>query len=67
MTLPTTKPSNPQYGSMGDFDNLMKTAKQQGIRVIMDMVMKPHLRPKPLVPGVAVIQGKLQTRLVHLA
>jgi alpha-glucosidase len=30
---------DPQYGSMGDFDALMKAAKQQGIRVIMDMVM----------------------------
>src|ERR1700757_3431774 len=30
---------DPQYGTMGDFDNLMKAAKQQGIRVIMDMVM----------------------------
>jgi alpha-glucosidase len=30
---------DPQYGSMGDFDNLMKAAKQQGIRVLMDMVM----------------------------
>lgn len=30
---------DPQYGTMGDFDNLLKAAKQQGIRVIMDMVM----------------------------
>jgi alpha-glucosidase len=30
---------DPQYGTMGDFDNLMKAAKQQGLRVIMDMVM----------------------------
>jgi alpha-glucosidase len=30
---------DPQYGTMGDFDNLMKAAKQHGIRVIMDMVM----------------------------
>ena len=30
---------DPQYGSMGDFDNLMKQAKQRGIRVIMDMVL----------------------------
>ncbi len=30
---------DPQYGTMGDFDSLMKAAKQRGIRVIMDMVM----------------------------
>src|SRR6202023_3277735 len=30
---------DPQYGTMGDFDNMMKTAKRLGIRVIMDMVM----------------------------
>ena len=30
---------DPRYGSIGDFDNLMKAAKQQGIRVLMDMVM----------------------------
>ena len=30
---------DPQYGTMGDFDSLMKAAKRQGIRVIMDMVM----------------------------
>jgi alpha-glucosidase len=30
---------DPQYGSMGDFDDLMKEAKAQGIRVIMDIVL----------------------------
>jgi alpha-glucosidase len=30
---------DPQYGTMGDFDNLMKAAKQHGLRIIMDMVM----------------------------
>ncbi|HZD77392.1 MAG TPA: alpha-glucosidase [Acidobacteriaceae bacterium] len=30
---------DPQYGSMGDFDALLKAAKQQGLRVLMDMVM----------------------------
>ena len=28
-----------QYGTMGDFDTLLKTAKAQGIRVIMDIVL----------------------------
>ncbi|MDE3106027.1 MAG: alpha-glucosidase [Acidobacteriota bacterium] len=30
---------DPIYGTMGDFDDLMKVAKQQGIRVIMDLVL----------------------------
>ncbi len=30
---------DPQYGTMGDFDTLLKTAKAQGIRVIMDVVL----------------------------
>jgi alpha-glucosidase len=30
---------DPQYGSMGDFDQLMKSAKAHGIRVIMDIVL----------------------------
>ncbi len=30
---------DPQYGTMGDFDTLLKTAKTQGIRVIMDIVL----------------------------
>ncbi len=30
---------DPQYGSMGDFDALMKTANARGIRVIMDLVL----------------------------
>ena len=30
---------DPQYGTMGDFDPLLKTAKAQGIRVIMDIVL----------------------------
>lgn len=30
---------DPQYGTMGDFDTLMKAAKATGIRVIMDLVL----------------------------
>jgi alpha-glucosidase len=30
---------DPQYGSMGDFDALMKEAKSLGLRVIMDLVL----------------------------
>lgn len=30
---------DPQYGTMGDFDQLLKTAKAHGIRVIMDIVL----------------------------
>ena len=30
---------DPQYGTMGDFDTLLKSAKAQGIRVIMDIVL----------------------------
>ena len=30
---------DPQYGTMGDFDSLLKTAKAHGIRVIMDIVL----------------------------
>ncbi|MBE7158811.1 MAG: alpha-glucosidase, partial [Rhodospirillales bacterium] len=30
---------DPQYGTMGDFDTLLKTAKAEGIRVIMDIVL----------------------------
>ncbi len=30
---------DPQYGTMGDFDALLKTAKAHGIRVIMDIVL----------------------------
>jgi len=30
---------DPRYGTMGDFDELVKAAKAQGIRVIMDLVL----------------------------
>jgi alpha-glucosidase len=30
---------DPQYGTMSDFDQLLKSAKAQGIRVIMDIVL----------------------------
>ena len=30
---------DPQYGTMGDFDQLLKTARAHGIRVIMDIVL----------------------------
>ena len=30
---------DPQYGTMGDFDTLLQSAKAQGIRVIMDIVL----------------------------
>ena len=30
---------DPQYGTMGDFDTLLKTAKSLGLRVIMDVVL----------------------------
>ncbi len=30
---------DPQYGTMGDFDTLLKSARAQGIRVIMDIVL----------------------------
>lgn len=30
---------DPQYGTMGDFDSLLKTANKHGIKVIMDIVL----------------------------
>ena len=58
---------DPQYGTMADFDNLCKAAKQQDIRVIMDLRDQPHLGPAPVVPGVAVVADQSQARLVCLA
>ena len=46
---------DPQYGTMGDFDTLLKTAKAQGIRVIMDVVLNPYLGPASMVQGVALV------------
>ena len=58
---------DPQYGSMGDFDNLMKAAKQQGIRVIMDMVMNHTSDQNPWFLESRSSRDQSQAGLVYMA
>ena len=39
MTSPTTTPSTPRFGTLGDFVEMIRTADNLGIRVLVDLVL----------------------------
>ena len=51
----------PEFGTVDDFVALLDAAHKRGIRVITDLVHEPHLRPAPVVPGVAARPGRART------
>jgi maltose alpha-D-glucosyltransferase/alpha-amylase len=42
---------DPRLGTLGEFVELVRTAGDRGIGVIVDLVRQPHLRRAPVVPG----------------
>lgn len=40
---------HPQYGTMEDFEQLLREAHEKGIRIIMDLVVKSHIRSARMV------------------
>jgi len=42
---------DPRYGTLGDFVEFTHGCEQRGIRVIIDLVVKSHIRQTSVVPG----------------
>ena len=42
---------HPTYGVLADVVELVDEAHKRGIRVVADLVLEPHQRPAPVVPG----------------
>ena len=58
---------DPMYGTMEDFDRLVKMAKQHGIRIILDFVVNHTSDQHPMVSGFAFFAQRGEAQLVYLA
>ena len=56
----------PDYGTVDDVRDFIEAAHQRGIRVIADLVMNHTSSRPPVVPGVALVAGQPQARLVRV-
>ena len=55
-----------EFGTMADFDELLKGVKQRKMKMILDLVVNHSSDEHRLVRGESQIEGQSVSRLLHL-